>query len=72
VILFLRDSTERKLVEQIIDSQLDTLKRFGLMRFYIKRMNLEKFIEIKRHNIDAHLLKSGLPWDRVPSIGGTQ
>lgn len=67
VILFLRDSTEREIVEQIIDSKLDSPKRFGLMRFYIKRMNLEKFIEIKRHNIDAHLLKPGLPWDRVPN-----
>jgi hypothetical protein len=57
VILFLRDSTERRLVEQIIDSQLDSLKQFGLMKFYLKKMSLENFIELKKHNIDVHLLK---------------
>jgi hypothetical protein len=65
--LDLRDSTERKLVEQIIGSKLDSPRRHGRSIFFRVKMNLEKFIEIKKQNIDARLLKPHRPWHKEPN-----
>ncbi len=71
VILWFRDSTERKLVEQLVGPMQDSLRLHGHWSVFRVKMRLEKFLEIRKHDVDVHLLKPGqwrhqAPQDSVP------
>jgi hypothetical protein len=71
VMLWFRDSTERKATEEIVGPLPDSAKLPGPWGAYRLKMSLEKFLEIRKHNVDAHLLKprehiNQTPKDSVP------
>jgi hypothetical protein len=58
VILWFRDSTERKLTEQVVGPMQDSLRLHGRWGVFRVKMTLEKFLEIRKHNVDAHLFRA--------------
>ena len=59
VILWFRNSTERTLVEQLVGPMQDSLRLHGRWSVFRVKMNLKKFLEIRKHDVDVHLLKPG-------------
>jgi hypothetical protein len=62
VLLWFRDSTERKLVEQMVGHIPDSAQLYPRWNLYRVKMTLEKFLEIRKLNVDAHLEK---PRERI-------
>ncbi|HWR82973.1 MAG TPA: hypothetical protein VN285_06705 [Candidatus Deferrimicrobium sp.] len=54
VLLWFRDSTERKAIEVIVGPLPDSAKLRGPWGLYRLKMSLEKFIQLKNLKVDAH------------------
>jgi hypothetical protein len=55
--LWFRDSTERKRVEQLVGPIPDSAQLHPRWSLFRVKMSLKKFLEIRKRNIDAHLEK---------------
>jgi|GEM_PF-1967326 len=66
VMLWFRDSTERNLVEQLVGPMQDSLRLHGRWSVFRVKMTLEKFLEIRKHKVDVHLLNPGQWWRQTP------
>lgn len=72
VMLWFRDSTERTLAEKLVGPMQDSLRLHGQWIVFRMRMTLERFLEIRKHNIDVHLLKPGEWREQAPPDSASQ